>query len=231
MKPMYKRSKIDIGLVSQALNNTNATGRYFNMAMYRKALAILNGGAMAAGTTTKIEFLQAKDASGTDSKVIADANAVITANTNVTVLQCVVGAPNNGDTIVINSVTFTKAAATDATKREFADADGLVTCVNDSTYGVSGVTASNNAGTVTFVASDPGETVITGTKTGAALTLSTVQAQAYAEVDVSSLDINNDFTHIAVKITTTANSNVAAVLLRGDERFEPIQKVGAGASA
>lgn len=55
--------------------------------------------------------------------------------------------PANDDTVTIQygtaaAVTFTKKAATSAPDRQFADAAGLVTCINDATYGVAGVTAS-----------------------------------------------------------------------------------------
>jgi len=229
-KRLKDQVKLDIGLVSQALNNTNATGRYYSMKNYRQALAVLVLGAMAAGTTADVEFLQAKDAAGTGAKVIANAKATITANTNVTVLQCVLGLPANGDTITINGLVFTKAAATDAATRAFADAAGLVTCVNNATYGVPGVSASDNAGTLTYIAVDPGETLITATKTGAALTLSTVQAIAYVEITASELDIAGGFTHVAAKVTTTANSNASVDLVRGLGRFMPDQKVGASAA-
>lgn len=63
------------------------------------------------------------------------------------------------ETIVINSTTFTAhATTTTVASREFsisgndiADAGELVTCINDATYGVSGVTATDNGdGTITL---------------------------------------------------------------------------------
>ncbi|MBO8169968.1 MAG: hypothetical protein H0Z35_12410 [Thermoanaerobacteraceae bacterium] len=230
VKRISEDMKIDVGLVSQALNNSNVTGRYFDMSKYRKALAVLIGGAMAAGTTSKVEFLQASDANGTGSKVIAGAAATITANANVTAAQVVVGTPANGETVTVNGIVFTKASATNTANREFADAAGLETCINDETYGVPGVTATNNAGTVSLVATDPGETTITLSSSDAVnLTCSTIQAVAYVEISASQLDLTNDFTHVAAKVTTTANTNVAVVLLRGNARFSPSQKVAASA--
>ncbi|MBO8183767.1 MAG: hypothetical protein H0Z28_13425 [Archaeoglobus sp.] len=229
MRHLADRMKIDIGLVSQALNNSNATGRYYNMAMYRKALFVLNGGAMAAGKTTKIELLQAKDADGTDAKAIANADATITANTAVTEATIDLSLVANTDVVTINGIDFTKAAATDASAREFADAAGLVTCVNHETYGVEGVTASVNGNIVTLKATDPGAVAITLDKTENAgtITLATTKAIAYVEVDASYLDIDNGFTHVAAKVTTTADTVVSVVMLRGDGRFSPEQAVGA----
>lgn len=225
-----KRHKVDVGLVAQALNNSNATGKYHKMTVWRRGLAILSGGAMAAGTTTKIELLQAKDANATGAKAITGAEATVTANTKVTAAQVVVGVAANGATVTVNDLVFTKAAATTTANREFADAAGLATCINDATYGVSGVTATNNAGTVSLVASDPGETTITLTSSDAAtLTCSTTQAQAYVEVDVARLDINNGFEYVAAKVTTTANTVVSVAFLRGEGRFSPDQAVAASA--
>lgn len=133
MKSLYKRIKVDNGLTAQDLTASNKTGSYFNMAMYRKALAILNIGALAAGTNAKIELYQAIDAAGTNAKLIDGASAAITAT---------------------NAMTSGKAAV---------------------------------------------------------------------EVDASSLDINNNFNFIAAKVTTTATTQVAVTLVRGDGRFEPDQ--------
>ncbi len=232
MQKLYEGAKMDIGLVSQALNNTNATGPYYDMRPFRKALALLNGGAMAATKTTKIELLQAKDAEATDAKAITSASATVTANTLVTEATVELASVANTDVVTINGIDFTKAAATDATAREFADAAGLVTCVNHATYGAPGVTASANGTLVTLVSTNPGATVITTDKTENAgtITLATTKAQAYVELDGHALDHENGFTHIACKVTTTANSVVSAMLLRGDPREGVTQKVGASAS-
>lgn len=229
MKNLNKRAKFDIGLVSQALNGANKTGKYFGMQMFRKALFILNGGAMAAGKTTKIEILQAKDAAGTDAKAIADAAATITANTLVTEATIALAAAAATDKVAVNGVEFVMAATTDTAKKEFKDADGLVACIKAA---IEGVTASAAATTVTVTAENPGETVLTIVGTGVAgtVTVATTEAQAYVEVDVGSLDLAGGFEYIAVKVTTTANSVVAVNLIRGDGRFEPIQQVGAAAS-
>jgi hypothetical protein len=133
--------------------------------------------------------------------------------------------------VTVNDIDFTKAAATDPTAREFADAAGLVTCINHDTYGVPGVKASAAGAVVTVWSEEPGEVVITLEKTEVAgtITLATTKAQAFVEIDTRQLDKANGFTYVAVKVTTTANSNVAAVLLRGNARYTPEQKVGASA--
>lgn len=80
MKPLYKREKIDVGLASQSIASSNVTGAYIGMQMYRKALVILNAGALADTNTAKIELMQAKDSSGAEAKVIDGAAATITAS-------------------------------------------------------------------------------------------------------------------------------------------------------
>jgi hypothetical protein len=229
MKNMYKRAKMDIGLVSQAINNTNVTGKYFGLQMFRKALFALIGGAMAATTTTKLEILQAKDAAGTDAKAIADASATITANELATEATVALVAAAATDKVTVNGVIFTMAAATDAAKKEFADAAGLVTCIKAA---VDGVTASADGTTVTVESANPGEKTVTvvGENVAGTVTVATTKAQGYVEVDAGSLDLAGGFEYVAVKVTTTANTVAGVVLLRGDGRFEPDQAVGAGAA-
>ncbi|GMV90532.1 MAG: hypothetical protein AMXMBFR82_03100 [Candidatus Hydrogenedentota bacterium] len=236
MNRLYEAQKIDIGLVSQALNNTNATGRYFAMKDYGSALAILNGGAMAATKTTKIEVFEASDEDGTGAQLISGATATITANTNVTKATIALATVLNGEAIVINGLTFTAHTdTTTAADREFkidgddtADAAALAGLINDATYGVPGVTAAANTGTITLTVDDPGSRVLTISSEDATFTIATVEAQAYVELD--DFDLSDGFTHIACKVTTTANSNVAVVLLRGKPDGAVTQKVGASAS-
>jgi len=237
---IHEDVKIDIGIVSQALDNTNVTGKYHSLKDYRSALAILSGGAMAATKTTKIELLQAKDAAATGSKVITGAEATITANALVTEMTITLATFLVAGTITINGLVFTAHVdTTTPANREFSiagsdtqDAAELVICINDATYGVPGITASNAAGAVTLKATDPGEKVITVSSSpdDGTCVKATTKAQAFVEILSTLLDKINDFTHVAVKVTTTATSNVAVVLQRGRYRFTPIQKVGASAS-
>jgi hypothetical protein len=236
MNKNYESLKIDIGLVSQALNDTNATGKYHHLKDYRSVLAVLSGGAMAKTKTTKLEVYQAKDAAGTSAKLVTGAAGTITANTLVTELTITLATVLNTETITINDLVFTAHTdTTAAASRQFSiagtdtqDAAELVTCINDPTYGVPGVTATNAGAVITLVSTDPGATLITAASTDATFTVATTKAQAYVEVE--SLTLEADFTHVACKITTTANSNVAAVLLRGDARKGITQKASASAS-
>ncbi len=60
-----------------------------------------------------------------------------------------------GDKLTINGTEFTQAIATDAETHAFQNAAGLVTCVNDATYGLDGVTASAVSDVVTLVSASP----------------------------------------------------------------------------
>lgn len=244
MKTLAKRVKLDIGLLAQALNNTNVTGKYFRMDMDRKALFVLNGGAMAATKTTIIELLQAKDTAGTDAKGIPStagqtATATVTANTAVTEATLTLATVLATEAVTINGLTFTAHAnTTTKASRQFkidgddtADAAALAACINDSVYGVPGITAVPAVAVITLKSTVPGETLITITDAAAnTITAATTREQAYVEVDVGSLDLANGFEYVAAKVTTTANTVVAVELIRGDSRFEPVQKMGASAS-
>ncbi|HUT86624.1 MAG TPA: hypothetical protein VMX15_00870, partial [Candidatus Heimdallarchaeota archaeon] len=130
------------------------------------------------------------------------------------------------------------ATVTTVANREFSiagsdtqDGDELVICINDPTYGVPGVKASNAAGVVTLVADPAGDVVITiaSAPDDATCVKATVEAQAYVEISTDQLDFENGFTFVAAKVTTTANTVVDVALLRGSPRHGPTQKVGASA--
>lgn len=224
-------AKFCVAVVAQALNNTNVTGRYFAAHGCRRMTFHLIVGAMAATKTAIIALYEAQDAAATGAQAISGATATITANTDVTKATVALAAVANTDVVEINGLEFTKAAATDATAREFADAAGLVTCVAHATYGVPGITATADGTTVTLVATNPDDETITLDKTENAgtITLATVEAQAFVELDVSLLSTDEDMTHVAAKVTTTANTTVAVSLLKSLNRNTPAQKVGASA--
>lgn len=229
MKPLIERNKINAALKPQALNNTNVTGDYFSMKMARKVLFKLDIGAMAAGNTATLSLMQATDASASGAKVVTDASAVITANTKVTKVTVDLSLVANTDTVTINDVTFTKAAATSAADRQFADAAGLVTCITNDTYGVEGVTATAAGAVVTVKSLEPGEKTVTVSRVNVAgtITLATLEAQAAVEIDNFALDVNNGFDYVAAKVATTANTVIGVQIIAGDERFEPEQAMAA----
>ena len=151
MERMYETAKTDLGVVPQTLNNSNVTGRYYAAMEYRRALAVLQVGALAATKTAKIEVFEAKDAAGTSAQLLTVATATITANTAVTEMTIALATVLAADAITIGGLVFTAhATVTTAASREFsisgndtADGDALVTCINDATYGVPGVKAAH----------------------------------------------------------------------------------------
>ncbi|MBA7562528.1 hypothetical protein ES708_04180 [subsurface metagenome] len=233
MRAIYEESKLDVGLI-QALDGGDVTSRYFSAGNCGRLLALLECGAMAATKTIKIELLQAKDADGSESKGIPStaeqaAKAEIAANEKIAEGTVDLTTVADTDIVTVNDIDFTKAATTTEADREFADAAGLVNCIGDDTYGVPGAKASYSGAVVTLWSEDPGEAVVTLEKTEVAgtITLATAKAQAFVELDVSKLDLAGGFNHVAIKVTTTATTTIAAVMVRGHLRYSPIQKVGA----
>jgi len=238
MNALYEGAQISIGLAPVAINNNNATGPYYSMKNFRRALFILGGGAMAATKTSILALYQATNAAAGSAKAITDASATITANEDVTELTITLASVLADETIVVNGLTFTAhATVTTVADREFsisgddtADAAALVTCINDSVYGCPGVTATSALGVVTLVSTDPGAVAITAASEDATFVVATTKAVAYVEVDHMALDHALGFTHVAAKVTTTANTVVSVTLLRGDPREGITQVVGASAA-
>ena len=92
--------------------------------------------------------------------------------------QITLASVTTGDTVTIGGVTFTgHVDTTTVASREFdasgddtADAAALVTCINDTTYGVSGVTATSALGVVSLTRATAG-TPNTITQTGDHMTM------------------------------------------------------------
>lgn len=86
MKRLTEQLKLDNAVESQALGASTTTGDYFDMTQYRDAMFVLNSGALANTNLIKLEILQAKDESGTDSKAVkdSDGNPIIVEFTNET---------------------------------------------------------------------------------------------------------------------------------------------------
>jgi hypothetical protein len=228
-------AKLDMALEPQALNNSNNSGRSFPMRHFRRALFVVLGGAMAVTKTTALQIMEAQDAAGTGAQALSGALATITANANAAKATVALASVLNGEAIVINGLTFTAHTdTTTAADREFkidgndtADAAALAGLINDATYGVPGVTAAADTGTITLTVDDPGETTLTISSEDATFTIATVEAVGYVEVE--DYDLSEGFTHLAAKVTTTANTVVSVVLLRSPAKTMPVtQHVGAG---
>ncbi len=219
--------KFDIGLVPQTLNNSNATGAWYHLRDFRRALAVMHAGAAAATKTSKIEFLQAKDASGTDAKALSPAvEKTVTANSEVVELTLTLASVAAGETITLNGVAFTAhASATTAANREFsisgndaADAAALVSLINDADYGAEGITASAVSNVITLKASRPGEKLVSASSAASTFTIATTKHQATIECSHFDLDSGGGFEWIATKATTTGNTPINCTFLRYDGR-------------
>ena len=231
MNKLYESLKVDCALAPQAINNTNVTGRYFSMKDVKRALFIFNSAVFAATKTAKIEVLEATDVDGTGAAAIASASATITANTYASEVTVALASVANTDIVTVNGISFTKAAALDASAREFNTAANLVTCIEDETYGVSDVKGSVNGTTVTLYPNS-GKTYLTVTKTevSGTITIATTKATAHVEVENMSLSFGND--HVACKVTCTdsTGNNLNSVTLLREMKLLPTQKVGASAA-
>lgn len=218
--------KADIALTSANLNGAG-TGSYYNMSKYRRALFVVETGAMAAAVTSALQVMQAQDAAGTGAKVVTNNAATITANTGVAAALLTSAVVHvAGDVYAINGLDFTAAAADVPGTRTYAigaDATAstanLAAKINAAATGVPGVTASAAVGVLTLTVTEPGETTITlAASAGAVGVPSTARAIGYVECDASFLDSANGFDHVAIRVTNSAATLTGAILLRGDRK-------------
>jgi hypothetical protein len=233
MELVSERTKLDVALVPQTITNTNVTGLYFPVRDFHRICMHLQVGAMAATKVATLEIFQGIGRTGASGALIAGATATITANTKVTKATIACGTVLDGETIVINGLTFKgDTDTTTVAAREFsisgdntADAVELAICINDPTYGVPGVIATADTGTVTLVATEPGETYLTIVPGAAKYTVATLEASAVVEID--NLDLTATFDHVAAKVTSTATGICSVTLLREARTQPPAQMVGA----
>lgn len=210
---------IDLGIVGQTINNSNVTGRYLPMAGHRNAVAVAIGGAQAATKKTKIEWYQAKTAAGGSAKIVTSSAAEGTSGTKDTAATIDLTSVAATDIVTINGVAFTCAGATTAASAEFADDDGLVSCIEASSI-ADQVTATASSDVVTLVAKDGYSITLAKTEKVGTMTLATTQHMVISEINVDDLDTGNDFVFAAPKITCTGNGVYAVVVIR-DRRGVP----------
>jgi len=234
--------KIDPALVAQSLASTNATGRYFNMTMWRKVMATAQFAAMVAAGTVKVEFLQAKDRSGTSAKAIGSLSATSTALVGGQVMKLVLATFLATGTItctlykngaVFGTYVFTAhATVTTLASRQFsisgsdtADGDELCKCLNDVTYGLPGCFAVNAAGTVSIYAVDDYTVIgLASSPDDATVVKSTVEGELIIEADKSAFDVQNGFTWVAVKVTVASATVLCSANIARLGRFNPTQQ-------
>lgn len=232
MERILEKNQIQLALM-QALDDTNVTSKYFDARKSRRIAAILTVLAMAAATTVKLEIVQAKDADGTGVKAVTGAEKTVTANAEVISATVTLATFLADGTVTINGVTFTAHAdTTTAANREFAidgndtaDAAELVTLINDATYGVPGVTATSALGVVTLVADDGYAITVSSDPADGTCTIATVEAIAAVDITAESLDSDNGFHFVALKVTTTATTTaVSGVLVETDQYYNKVSQ-------
>lgn len=234
MNRAYEDLKVDIGLLPQSLASATATGKYYNMAEFREALAILGVGNITAGGTVALQIMEAKTEAAGSAQALTSRVATIAANVRVASLSitCVGGVVDDTLVITVGGVayTFVGKAAEDTAAQEFkadgddtADATSIVNCVNVTLAGK--IIASNALGVVTLVADD-GHYIEAISETGEFTTFATLSAQAYVWLD--SMDLTALYPWIACKVTTAGNTGIcSAVLIRGKSKGAITQRMGA----
>lgn len=238
MKRLSEEIKLDSALTPQSLNG-NDTGEYYNMQDYRNGLFALNCGAIADGGTVKMEILQASDAAGTGSKTLKDidgaaVSATITAPIKATEATLTLDTVVATNAVTINGTTLTAIAdgsedyaaqtfSVGTTPTDAECATDLTACINAN---FDDIKASAAAAVVTISAVDPGETLITIVDDAATITPAVTMAQSYIDIQTALLDTENDFSHVAAKVTTESASAIGVELARYSSRYMPDQKVG-----
>ena len=236
MKLVAEKVKIANAMVPVSVNGASTTHKFFSMAgFYRVAFHVIGVAAsIADAVTMTLQTMQATDSAGNGAKVITNNAATATVPVKVIAANVALANAAAGSVITINGLTFTGAAATDATKREFiasgndaADFTALVACINDATYGVPGVTAADGAGnSIDLTVDEPGETTITISDESAVFTPIATALEAIVEVDASNLDIAGGFDHIGCLVTTSAAITCSTTAIF-DPRYSPGQQVAA----
>ena len=238
MKLVAEKVKIANAMVPVSVNGgASTTHKFFPMNAYHRVCFHVIGAAasIADAATMILQTMQATNAAGTGAKVITNNAATATVPVKVIAANVTLANAAAGSVITINGLTFTGAAATDATKREFiasgndaADCTALISCINDSVYGVPGVTAAEGVNdSIDLTVSEPGETTITITDaTAAVFTPIATALEAIVEVDASNLDIAGGFDHIGCLVTTSATITCSTTAIF-DPRYSPGQQVAA----
>ena len=236
MKLVAEKVKIANAMVPVSVNGASTTHKFFPMNAYHRVCFHVIGAAasIADAVTMILQTMQATDAAGTGAKVITNNAATATVPVKVIAANVTLADAVAGSVITINGLTFTGAAATDATKRKFiasgndaADCTALISCINHAVYGVPGVTAAEGAGdSIDLTVSEPGETTITISDESAVFTPIATALEAIVEVDASNLDIAGGFDHIGCLVTTSAAITCSTTAIF-DPRYSPGQQVAA----
>lgn len=223
-------------LYAAALNGASTTHKFFPVNPYHKVLFHVLGTAasIANAVTMTCQTMQATSAAGGGAKVVTNNVAVATVPAGVVAANITLLNAAATNAITINGLTFTGAAATTLSKREFiasgndaADCTALISCINDATYGVPGVTAAEGAAdSIDLTVSEPGEATITITDANGVFTTIATAMEALVEVDLGALDIAGGFDHVGLRVTNSAAITTCVTAIF-DARYAPLHNVAA----
>jgi len=208
--------------------------RYYSLREYCKIAFVFVIDTMAAAAQVVATAIEATSNAGAGAAAVATATCTITANTLVQVASIVLTTVLVGETVVINGVTFTAAAAPDLPNHVFdqsgadaADAASLAAAINHAAaqahFVAAGgaITAAVLAGqTVTLWLTEPGVGSITVASPDATMVCATIEAIGYIEVEDTAL--SDGFDHVALQLVGAATSHAAIVAVRGEPRYAPV---------
>jgi hypothetical protein len=233
-RKINERLKVDVGIPAQAINSTNVTGAYFSLRDYSRIMFVLICGAIAAAKTAVLEALQydGSAAKGIPSDAAQAAKGTATANAKATSVTITLDEAIATDAVTVNGKTFEFVASNPTGDQVLLGADDTASAKNLAdaiTEKCPGLKATSALGVVTVVSDDPGSVTIDAASADTTVTIATVSAIAYVEVDASSLDLANGFLTVAPKVTTNDNITCAVFVIRADPRMTPEQAVAAAA--
>lgn len=228
---MIEGYRVECPLVGQALSNTNVTGRYISAHRMRRALFVLNVGALAVSKTCKLEIMQATTVAAGSAEAISGLTATITANTKVKKATVALASVGTGDTVtvttylhgvLVDTATFTKGSESAALV--FADTAGLTAAVIANITGATAATSTTNC---LITALDGYTVTVTSTDVGGTVTVAT--NEAIVAVDVLDANISSGFSFLAPKVTSTGNGNVTVTVIM-ELKDMPVGQGDVGAS-
>jgi len=249
MHLIQEATKFDWAVRPQT-GSTSYTGQWFRMDRYAKGLFVGCVTGKLTGATLTMSVYEATDATGSDEQILG---AAITMAQGIKLGMCTVAfsSIDVDDTIIIQpytfdgqgaltagtALTFTAKASETLSSRYFNQAStdtatgtSFAACVNDATYGVPGVLATDGgSGTVTLTMDEPGDGAFTITESDTTKSLVTdLIQQAHFEVAVQDLDRTDNFTHVGARFAAVETGDVVcAALIRAIPGYGPVGQVSA----
>lgn len=250
MRLMTEELKADVA-IPYAIIATPAPGvtsRYFRMHEHCKVTFIAELDTLALADNVVLEVWEALVNTGVGGAAIGgvapSATCTVVANTNATVITVTVGAGTAvGNTVTIQGVVFTAAAAPVHATQVFDQSSGvaatiatdLAACIaNAVSQGLinaalpAGLTVVDDlAAVLTLTVTEAGAGTLTVvSNTAPNLAIATVQAIAYIEVEDTALSAADSWVALNLMGPATVHATVACI--RGGPRYEPaVQQVAA----